>query len=182
MLLFQAIPLEVDFFSYVNASFVPVNLHRCWPCEWKRFIRLWVVAYESLTTKEKSSWVIPIVSRSLTRAFHYKAWVTVQTRFHKGGRNYKRESDRKENLDCIWNLYYVMLISRINCKLLVCTMFSVKRAFNKWEALKKGVYRGVARIFSEVRTIGHFRVPKSFTFTMRLTAKPLLWKWVLFAS
>ena len=27
--------------------------------------------------------------------------------------------------------------------------------------------------------IGHFRVPKSFTFKTRLSTKPLLWKWVL---
>ena len=30
--------------------------------------------------------------------------------------------------------------------------------------------------------IGHFRVPKNRTFKTRLSAKPLLWKWVLFAS
>ena len=29
--------------------------------------------------------------------------------------------------------------------------------------------------------IGHFRVPKSLTFKMRLGAQPFLWKWVLFA-
>ena len=43
---------------------------------------------------------------------------------------------------------------------------------------------GVAR--SEEREvnqrIGHFRVPKNLTFKTRLSAKPLLWKWVLFAS
>ena len=27
-----------------------------------------------------------------------------------------------------------------------------------------------------IKTIGHFRVPKSFTFKTRLSAKPLLWK------
>ena len=31
-------------------------------------------------------------------------------------------------------------------------------------------------------SIGHFRVPKNLTFKTRLSAKPLLWKWVLFAS
>ena len=30
-------------------------------------------------------------------------------------------------------------------------------------------------------TIGHFRVPKTLTFKMRLGAQPFLWKWVLFA-
>ena len=29
---------------------------------------------------------------------------------------------------------------------------------------------------------GHFRVPENLTFKTRLSAKPLLWKWVLFAS
>ena len=29
--------------------------------------------------------------------------------------------------------------------------------------------------------IGHFRVPKTFTFKMRPRAQPFLWKWVLFA-
>ena len=29
--------------------------------------------------------------------------------------------------------------------------------------------------------IGHFRVPKTLTFKMRLGAQPFLWKWVLFA-
>ena len=31
------------------------------------------------------------------------------------------------------------------------------------------------------RSIGHFRVPKTLTFKLRLGAQPLLWKWVLFA-
>ena len=31
------------------------------------------------------------------------------------------------------------------------------------------------------KIIGHFRVPKTLTFKMRLGAKPFLWKWVLFA-
>ena len=30
-------------------------------------------------------------------------------------------------------------------------------------------------------TIGHFRVPKILTFKTRLSAKPFLWKWVLFS-
>ena len=30
--------------------------------------------------------------------------------------------------------------------------------------------------------IGYFRVPKNHTFKTRLSSKPLLWKWVLFAS
>ena len=29
------------------------------------------------------------------------------------------------------------------------------------------------------RSIGHFRVPKNLTFTARLSAKPLIWKWFL---
>ena len=38
--------------------------------------------------------------------------------------------------------------------------------------------------FTAVKTnviIGHFRVPKTLTFKMRLGAQPFLWKWVLFA-
>ena len=31
------------------------------------------------------------------------------------------------------------------------------------------------------RLIGHFRVPKTLTFKMRLGAQPFLWKWVLLA-
>ena len=31
------------------------------------------------------------------------------------------------------------------------------------------------------KTIGHFRVPKTLNFKMRLGAQPFLWKWVLFA-
>ena len=33
---------------------------------------------------------------------------------------------------------------------------------------------------SVMRPIGHFRVPKTLTFKMRLGAQPFLWKWVLF--
>ena len=51
-----------------------------------------MVAYKSLTTKEKSSWVISKVVavtfgsiKPLMKAFHYK--VTVQMGFHKGGHN-----------------------------------------------------------------------------------------------
>ena len=32
-----------------------------------------------------------------------------------------------------------------------------------------------------VNSIGHFRVPKTLTFKMRLGAQPFLWKWVSFA-
>ena len=56
--------------------------------------RLWVVAYESLKTKEKSSLVIPKLAtvvygsgRLLVRAFRYKVYATVQAGFHKGGLN-----------------------------------------------------------------------------------------------
>ena len=31
------------------------------------------------------------------------------------------------------------------------------------------------------KSIGHFRVPRTLTFKMRLSAQPFLWKWVLFA-
>ena len=41
-------------------------LFKCW-CIW---IRLWAVAYESLKTKEKSSWVIPKVSFLLQSLTH----------------------------------------------------------------------------------------------------------------
>ena len=34
---------------------------------------------------------------------------------------------------------------------------------------------------SMIRRIGHFWVPKTLTFKMRLGAQPFLWKWVLFA-
>ena len=34
---------------------------------------------------------------------------------------------------------------------------------------------------SQWHAIGHFRVPKTLTFKMRLCAQPFLWKWVLFA-
>ena len=38
-------------------------------------------------------------------------------------------------------------------------------------------------IYAKLRnfTIGHFRVPKTLPFKMRLDAQPFLWKWVLFA-
>ena len=31
MLVSQTNPVGVELFSYVNLSFVPINLHRCWP-------------------------------------------------------------------------------------------------------------------------------------------------------
>ena len=34
---------------------------------------------------------------------------------------------------------------------------------------------------TEFMLIGHFRVPKTLTFKMRLGTQPFLWKWVLFA-
>ena len=33
MLVFQNNSVGVELFSYVNASFFPINLHRCWPRE-----------------------------------------------------------------------------------------------------------------------------------------------------
>ena len=39
MLVFQTNPLGVELFSYVNDFFVPRNLHRCWPREWKHSIK-----------------------------------------------------------------------------------------------------------------------------------------------
>ena len=33
MLVSQTNPLGTELFSYANASFVPINLHRCWPRE-----------------------------------------------------------------------------------------------------------------------------------------------------
>ena len=33
MLVSQTNPLGIELFSYANASFVPINLHRCWPRE-----------------------------------------------------------------------------------------------------------------------------------------------------
>ena len=38
MLVFQTNPVGLELFSYVNASFFPINLHRCRPREWKRYI------------------------------------------------------------------------------------------------------------------------------------------------
>ena len=35
--------------------------------------------------------------------------------------------------------------------------------------------------FKDLNQIGHFRVPKNLTFKRRLSAKPLLWKWEIFA-
>ena len=33
MLVSQTSPVGVELLSYANASFVPINLHRCWPRE-----------------------------------------------------------------------------------------------------------------------------------------------------
>ena len=33
ILVSQTSPLGIELFSYANASFVPINLHRCWPRE-----------------------------------------------------------------------------------------------------------------------------------------------------
>ena len=38
--LFQTSPVRVEPFSYVRTVFFPVNLHCCWPREWKRFFFL----------------------------------------------------------------------------------------------------------------------------------------------
>ena len=37
------------------------------------------------------------------------------------------------------------------------------------------------RCWAYVTIISHFRVPKTLTFKLRSSAKPFLWKWVLFA-
>ena len=44
MLVSQTSPLGVELFSYANAfiSFAPINLHRCWPFEWKCSINTFV--------------------------------------------------------------------------------------------------------------------------------------------
>ena len=39
----------------------------------------------------------------------------------------------------------------------------------------------MASLFAFLHVIGHFRVPKTLTFKMRLGAQPFLWKWVSFA-
>ena len=38
--------LGVELFPYVNTSFVPINLHGCWPREWKRSITLLILYNE----------------------------------------------------------------------------------------------------------------------------------------
>ena len=38
MLVSQTNPVGVELFSYANAFFCPINLHRCWPGEWKHSI------------------------------------------------------------------------------------------------------------------------------------------------
>ena len=38
ILVSQTNPLGIELFSYANASFVPINLHRCWPRELKHSI------------------------------------------------------------------------------------------------------------------------------------------------
>ena len=40
MFVSQTNPVGAELFSYVNAFFVPINLHRCWPREWKNPIDL----------------------------------------------------------------------------------------------------------------------------------------------
>ena len=55
------------------------------------------------------------------------------------------------------------------------------------ESLKKGGIKKLSkqhltREFSLTKWIAHFRVPKNLTLKTRPSAKPLLWKWVLFAS
>ena len=44
-----------------------------------------------------------------------------------------------------------------------------------------GIYSKDYTTTWEISAIGHFRVPKTLTFKMRLGAQPFLWKWVLFA-
>ena len=34
----KPVPWELNSFLMQTLSFVPINLHRCWPCEWKRSI------------------------------------------------------------------------------------------------------------------------------------------------
>ena len=43
MLVFQTSPVGVGLFSYINALFVPINLHNRWHREWKRYIRLVII-------------------------------------------------------------------------------------------------------------------------------------------
>ena len=51
-----------------------------------------------------------------------------------------------------------------------------RRALVPWMSLGWDLVAVVKRY-----EIGHFRVPKTLTFKMRLGAQPFLWKWVLFA-
>ena len=51
-----------------------------------------------------------------------------------------------------------------------------RRALAPWMSLGWDLVAVVKRY-----EIGHFRVPKTLTFKMRLGAQPFLWKWVLFA-
>ena len=41
--------------------------------------------------------------------------------------------------------------------------------------------QGLSPVSDSTQTMGHFRVPKTLTYKMRLVAQPFLWKWVLFA-
>ena len=43
------------------------------------------------------------------------------------------------------------------------------------------IFFSIQEKFCKIGVIGHFRVPKNLTFKTRLSAKFLLWKWVLFA-
>ena len=49
-----------------------------------------------------------------------------------------------------------------------------------WDKINKGNYHlNLMYVLIYLSLIGHFRVPKNLTFKARLSAKPLLWKWVL---
>ena len=105
-----ATEMTSNFYKY-NTALYKIFIHELlaqfavWFKCWFKWIRLLLVAYENLKTKEKSSWVIPkvVAVANITEAFHYKVEVTplqtgfsstVQTGFHKAGRNKSRSLTR----------------------------------------------------------------------------------------
>ena len=67
----------------------------------------------------------------------------------------------------IWTIWYAMLLIHFSCYLLTKAISPVLRLW-------------VSHLFFSC-SIGHFRVPKTLTFKMRLGAQSFFWKWVLFA-
>ena len=59
---------ELNSFLMQTLSFVPINLHRCWPREWKRSIYIGHLASNARSLQENSQWERALISQKSQRS------------------------------------------------------------------------------------------------------------------